>query len=65
MAMVVLTQGKGEVIKISDTHTFSIGLHSETSLPKGQAKASSGPGEGLCPVLGCAMFNLCEVSWLG
>lgn len=53
-----LTQGKEEVIKISDAHTFSIGLHSETSLPKGQAKASASSREGLSLVVGCALFSL-------
>lgn len=52
---VELTSDEEEVIKISEAHTFSTGLHSEISLPNGDI-CPQAPGK--LPVLCCAMVNL-------
>lgn len=49
ITVVELTNGEEKVIKISDAHTFSTGLHSEISLPNGQATSILKPlGSSLC-----------------
>lgn len=49
MTTAELTRGEEEVIKISDAHTFSTGLHSEISIPKGKATSTLKPlGSSLC-----------------
>lgn len=58
MTVVELIQGKEEVVKISGADTFKIGLHSEISLPNGQARAILKPLGSSVPCAGCAMVNL-------
>lgn len=57
-AVVELTKCKEEVIKISGADTFRIGLHSEISLPNGQARAIFKPLGSSIPCAGCATVIL-------
>lgn len=65
MTVVELTRGEEEVIKISEAHTFSTGLHSEIFLPNSQATSILKPlGSSLCWGVQW-LIRLWELSWLG